>query len=93
MKTIRKVEIEPVFTVFMPEVLEDNKLYISEEYLCAQHRCLCGCGNKVHTPIGKGWWSLEKHTDGKISLKPSIHSYQLACNSHYIISKNIANFV
>ena len=41
MKTLKKVEIEPVFVEFVPDVLEENKIYISEEYKCAIHNCLC----------------------------------------------------
>lgn len=102
MKTIKKVSIEPLFLKddeFMPEKLEEGILYISERYGVAIHLCLCGCGNKVVTPIknGKGGvhdkhsWDLIKESD-KITLSPSILT-NWDCNSHYIITKNIANFV
>jgi hypothetical protein len=93
MKTLKKVEITPVYVEFMPEVLEEGKLYISEKYGCAQHLCLCGCGIKTHTPLGDGGWQLIKHDNGKISLTPSISNYQFECKSHYILTKNVANFV
>jgi hypothetical protein len=38
-----------------------------------------------------GWHMTEK--DGKVSFTPSIGNYQLPCKSHYIITKNKANFV
>lgn len=93
MKTIKKVLIEPVFVYYMPEDMEEGKLYISEEFDTCIHKCLCGCGNKVHTPLGNNGWKLTKHDKGKVSLSPSILSNQIPCNSHYIITKNVANFV
>lgn len=93
MKTLKKVEIEPVFLDgYMPEVLEENKLYISEQYKVAIHKCLCGCGEKVVTPLNEGMWILSKKND-KVSLAPSIGNYNFHCKSHYIITNNIANFV
>lgn len=94
MKTIKKIEIEPIFCSFIPELLEENKLYISEEYNCAVHKCLCGCGNKTVTPLHDiNGWKLIKSANGKVSLTPSISNYQLECKSHYIITNNVANFV
>lgn len=96
MKTLRKVEIEPIYVEYVPEILEPNKLYISETYRTIVHSCLCGCGEKVVTPISQpDDWKLIKHdNDGtKISMVPSIGNYSFDCKSHYIITKNIANFV
>jgi len=92
MKTLKKVEIKPVFVEFIPEKMEQGILYISKEYKCANHLCLCGCGNQTVTPLhDKGWTLIE---DGnKVSLTPSIGNYQFDCQSHYIITNNIANFV
>lgn len=93
MKTIKKVTIEPVFVEFIPDVLEENKLYISEKYESAIHNCLCGCGEKTVTPLGGGAnWDLIKESNGTISLIGSIGNYNFACKSHYIITKNVANF-
>lgn len=92
MKTIRKVEIVPVYVDLVPEELEEGKLYISEAYETAIHLCLCGCKNKTVTPLNKGQWTLIKAKD-KISLVPSIGNYYFPCRSHYIITNNIANFV
>lgn len=94
MKTIKKVEIEPVFVEFIPNVLDDNKLYISEEYGVCVHNCLCGCGEKTVLPIDPvHGWNLIKENNGKISFTPSVGNYQLPCKSHYIITNNVANFV
>jgi hypothetical protein len=92
MKTLKEVTIEPVFVEYMPEILEECKLYISEEFSCATHKCLCGCGLKVHTPLGKNEWQIQ-YSGNKVSMTPSISCYQFACQSHYIITNNVANFV
>lgn len=93
MKTLKKVEIEPVYVEFMPSELEDGKLYISEKYNVAIHLCLCGCKEKTVTPLHPvHGWILTKQND-KVTLTPSISNYQMPCKSHYIITKNVANFV
>jgi hypothetical protein len=93
MKTLMKVEIEPVFVEFIPKELEQKKVYISEEYEVSVHKCLCGCGEKTVMPLGKKGWNLIKHDNGKVSFTPSVGNFQFHCKSHYIITKNIANFV
>ena len=94
MQTIKKVTIEPIFVHVIPEVIEENKLYISEKYKTATHNCLCGCGLKTITPLGGGRnWEIVKSSDGKkISLIGSVGNYNFPCKSHYIITSNIANF-
>ncbi len=92
MKTIRKVEITPVFVEVIPENLEQDKVYISKEYKTAVHLCLCGCGNKSVTPFSvksNGWNLIEK--DGKISFTPSILNTNCPNQYHYIITNNVAN--
>lgn len=93
MKTLFKVEIEPVYVQYIPDALDKNKVYISEEYAVSVHSCLCGCGEKTVLPLGKNEWNLIKNDNGKISFTPSIGNYQLPCKSHYIITNNVANFV
>ncbi len=94
MKTIKQVTIEPVFVEFIPELLEEGKVYISEEYECSIHNCLCGCGLKTVLNLDNiNGWQLIKHDDGRVSFTPSIGNFQYPCKSHYIITKNIANFV
>jgi hypothetical protein len=93
MITIKKVKIYPVFIEFIPDILEENKLYISEKYKSAIHNCLCGCGEKTITPLGGGTnWDLIKENNGTVSLIGSVGNYNFDCKSHYIITKNIANF-
>ena len=75
------------FIELAPEVLEDGILYISMEYGSALHKCVCGCGNLVVTPLAPTEWQLLY--DGKtVSLSPSIGNWNFDCKSHYWIKKN-----
>jgi hypothetical protein len=75
------------FVEFMPETLEEGVLYVSMEYCTAIHNCVCGCGNKVVTPISPTDWQLQ--FNGKsVSLKPSIGNWSFDCQSHYWITNN-----
>ncbi len=79
--------IQHRFVEFIPEILEDGILYITVEYRSAVHKCICGCGNKVVTPISPTDWRLT--FNGKsISLYPSIGNWSFSCRSHYWITKN-----
>lgn len=70
----------------MPPSVEEDVLYISLEYMTAVHRCCCGCGEKVVTPISPTDWSVTFHGDS-VSLHPSVGNWGLACASHYIIRR------
>lgn len=75
------------FVEFVPDVLEDNVVYISIEYCTAVHKCICGCGNEVVTPLSPTDWQLT--FNGKaISLYPSIGNWNFQCKSHYWITNN-----
>lgn len=45
MKTLKQVEIEPVFVEFIPKEMEQGKIYISKEYGVANHACV-GAGGR-----------------------------------------------
>ena len=75
------------FVEFIPSELEEDVLYISIEYKTAVHKCVCGCGNKVVTPLTPTDWEITY--DGKtVSLSPSIGNWNFKCKSHYFITKN-----
>ncbi len=75
------------FVESAPDVLEEGILYVSIEYTTAIHKCCCGCGREVVTPITPTDWKLI--FDGKtISLEPSIGNWSLPCQSHYWIRNN-----
>jgi len=90
------VEITPVFVEFIPEKTEELTLYISEKYKTATHNCFCGCRERVVTPLGDSnndrQWDLIKN-GGLVSLHPSVGNWNLDCQSHYVITDNIANFI
>ncbi len=79
--------------------MEEAKVYISKRFWVAIHMCLCGCRSKTVMPIdciidGKDHgWKLIEEKDGKVSFTPSVGNFQIPCKSHYIITKNIANFI
>ena len=75
------------FVEFIPDDLKERTLYISITYCTAVHKCCCGCGREVVTPLSPTSWQLI--FDGKtVSLYPSIGSWSLPCQSHYFITKN-----
>lgn len=74
--------VRPSFVKFIPDVLADGVLYISGEYKVVTHRCCCGCGERVDTPLSPSGWVLSFNGD-TVSLWPSIAGGR--CNSHYVI--------
>lgn len=76
--------IEPQFVEFIPETLKDGVLYVSHKYRTATHRCCCGCGEDVVTPLGPTDWTLQI-VGGTATLYPSIGNWSFACRSHYWI--------
>lgn len=72
------------FVEFIPQNLKERVLYISIPFATAAHRCCCGCGEEVVTPLSPTDWALIY--DGEtVSLTPSIGSWALPCRSHYWI--------
>ena len=85
MKKIAK--LTPRFVEFIPEVIEEGILYVSMEYATVIHKCCCGCGNEVVTPLSPTDWKLI--FDGRaITLDPSIGNWGFPCQSHYWIRGN-----
>jgi Family of unknown function (DUF6527) len=83
----RLTSIRPEFVEFVPTELEDGVLYISTTYRTAVHRCACGCGSKITTPIRPPRWRFTY--DGEtVSLYPSIGNWSYPCQSHYWIEHN-----
>lgn len=79
--------IRPKFVEFIPRELEDGVLYVSERYLTASHKCACGCGERVVTPLSPVEWDLQREGDF-VTLRPSIGNWNYACRSHYWIRRN-----
>lgn len=72
----------------VPEDLDNGLVYVSIPFSTVIHKCCCGCGHEVVTPLSrKTGWQLT--FDGEsISLQPSIGNRALPCRSHYWIERN-----
>jgi len=84
---MRRTSVTHEFVHFIPEVIDEGTVYVSIPYATAVHKCCCGCGREVVTPLGPTDWELR--FDGKtISLYPSIGSWAVPCQSHYWIRRD-----
>lgn len=75
------------FVDFIPDIIEDGILYISLDYGTVIHKCACGCGNEVNTPLTPTGWKMIYNGE-VISLKPSVGNWSFECKSHYWITNN-----
>ena len=74
------------FVDYVPKQLDDGVLYVSIRFGTVVHRCACGCGEEVVTPLGPSEWTLTY--DGRtVSLAPSIGNWSFPCRSHYWIDE------
>lgn len=75
------------FVERIPSVLEDGVVYVSVGFGTVVHKCFCGCGDKVVTPLTPLDWVVI--FDGQsVSLYPSIGRWDARCQSHYWIQNN-----
>ncbi|WP_430933279.1 DUF6527 family protein [Saccharicrinis sp. 156] len=75
------------FVETIPDFLKENVVYITTQYNTAVHKCMCGCGNEVVTPITPHDWELIYNGES-ITLYPSIGNWNFDCQSHYWIKNN-----
>ena len=75
------------FVEYIPEYIDEGVIYISIDFATATHKCVCGCGNLVVTPITPTDWELRFNGES-VSLFPSIGNWSFECRSHYWIQKN-----
>ena len=83
------MDLQPVFVEYIPESqeIQEGILYISITFGTMVHKCACGCGEEVVTPLAPTEWKFEY--DGKtISLYPSIGNWSFRCKSHYWIDQS-----
>ena len=92
MKTLRKVPVKVKYVEIIPDKLEQDIIYISNEYKTSIHLCLCGCGKKAVTPTGKNGWTITSNENG-VTFKPSILNTNCPNMYHYIITNGVANIV
>lgn len=83
---MKQHSITPRYVKAVPSSLEEGVLYISS-YGSAIHSCCCGCGSEVVTPLGPAQWHLTREDD-TVTLRPSVGSWNLPCQSHYLITRN-----
>lgn len=84
---MRTSTLRPRLVEYIPDQLEDGVLYISKRFRTCSHRCCCGCGEEVVTPLSPAEWTLTM--DGSTaSMWPSIGNWDFACRSHYVIRRN-----
>jgi hypothetical protein len=82
-----EVVLKHEFVEFVPEQLEDRTVYVCIPFATVVHKCCCGCGREVVTPLTPTDWQLI--FDGvSISLHPSIGNWSFPCQSHYWIRHN-----
>jgi hypothetical protein len=75
------------FVEYIPSDLKEGTIYVSITFATAVHKCCCGCGNEVVTPLSPTDWKLV--FDGvSISFDPSIGNWGFDCISHYWIRRN-----
>ena len=80
------------FVDYIPKQLDDGVLYVSIRFGTLVHRCACGCGEEVVTPLGPAEWKLTY--DGRtVSLAPSVGNWSFPCRSHYWIDEGNVRWV
>jgi hypothetical protein len=84
---MRHNTIRPEFVESAPARLNDGVIYISDRFRTALHKCCCGCGKEVVTPLNPAGWSYTQK-GGLVTLKPSIGNWSFPCKSHYLIIRN-----
>lgn len=85
-RTAQEGAIRHEFVESIPRELEERVLYVTVQYCTAVHKCFCGCGQKVVTPLSPAQWRLI--FDGEtVSLEPSIGNWSFRCESHYWITR------
>lgn len=82
MKTLRHR-----FVDLIPDEVEEDIVYVSIKHRTAIHKCCCGCGEEVVTPLSPAGWQVTFNGE-TISLYPSIGNWNSKCQSHYFITND-----
>jgi hypothetical protein len=84
---MKRDTINYAFVDAIPEALEERTIYVAIDFATAVHKCCCGCGQEVVTPLSPTDWKITY--DGvSVSLSPSIGNWSFPCQSHYWIVRN-----
>ena len=81
---MKTVVLRHEFVETVPQHLDEGVLYVSMLYATAVHRCCCGCGTEVVTPLSPTDWQMTFNGE-TVSLNPSIGNWSFKCRSHYWI--------
>lgn len=84
---MKRTNVTHEVSEYIPDALQDGVIYVSHRFNVAVHRCCCGCGEEVVTPISPTDWRYDISEQG-ISLYPSIANWSYACRSHYWIRQD-----
>ena len=85
----KKLKLTHKFVEYIPDDIKDLTIYVSMAYATVVHKCCCGCGQEVVTPLSPTDWKLI--FDGQsVSLYPSIGNWSFSCKSHYWIKCDMA---
>ncbi len=79
-----KTRLKHKFVDYIPDEIKSDTIYISLQYSTAVHKCVCGCGCEVVTPLSPTDWSV-KFNGETVTLDPSIGNWNFKCQSHYWI--------
>lgn len=81
-------QILPEFVDEIPEEVNEGYLYLCLPYNAVIHKCACGCGEMISTPLDKthGW--IMQYDGETVTLSPSIGNGAYKCKSHYFIRGN-----
>jgi hypothetical protein len=83
----REIDLTHEFVEYIPDKLQEGTIYVSVAFATVVHKCCCGCGHEVITPLSPTDWQLI--FDGQsVSLYPSIGNWNFRCHSHYWIRQN-----
>lgn len=81
---MKLISYKTEFVDYMPKEIEEGILYIAPHFKCAIHKCMCGCGEIVCTPLDVNQWNWS--FDGiNASISPSVGNYSFQCKSHYFL--------
>lgn len=83
----RETDLKHEFVEYIPNHLKDGVIYVSVTFGTVVHKCCCGCGNEVITPLSPTDWKVSFNGES-ISLYPSIGNWNFDCKSHYWITNN-----
>ena len=82
-----KTRLKHKFVDYIPDKLESYTIYISLQFSTAVHKCVCGCGKEVVTPLSPMDWSV-KFNGETVTFDPSIGNWNFKCQSHYWIEES-----